>query len=71
MICPDCNGSGRRGATLMPCEGCIGGVASCCDPAGSEGTAEALPVHRALASRKPETVGDVRLYREGYHAREV
>lgn len=47
MICPDCNGTGRRGATLWPCEACTGGIASCCDTAGSSGSVEDFTAHPA------------------------
>jgi len=50
MICPECHGTGikREWLSLMggclwrdiPCPECIGGIASCCDAAGS---AEACP----------------------------
>ena len=47
MICEACHGTGRRGATLWPCEACTGGIASCCDAAGSSGSVAPLRVHQA------------------------
>lgn len=39
MICGTCHGSGRYWNELLgelsPCPDCIGGIASCCDAAGS------------------------------------
>lgn len=48
MICPDCGGSGRAPDGLKPCGGCIGGIASCCDAAGAEGSAEKIRMHPAI-----------------------
>jgi hypothetical protein len=49
MICEDCEGEGvikmttaDGGLMIAPCLSCIGGIASCCDAAGSRARAEAL-----------------------------
>ncbi len=35
MICPTCHGLSASAPIFPPCPDCIGGVASCCDSAGS------------------------------------
>ena len=53
MICPECLGIKPREYILLfrrMCPVCNGsGIASCCDVAGSPGTAEPVPTHPALA----------------------